>query len=691
MNDSTIPGASPIASPDAVSRLNWYGQTVSSFPYARFGGSQGYFGDNNVYNVYLGYYNQLVTEESPFQLDLSFTINDEGNFVLNAEVEVTQTIQTLENKIFFVLTYHNNTNYSSTVVAKSVEVPLDITQIGQSSSFNEIIERDLNWNVTQLKTVAVIQSWNDQSILQAEQVGFEGLIPSFEADITSGPASMSVDFISSSLPLSGIESWNWDFDGDGVFDSQIENPTYLYDTPGIFDVTLVISDGTETRQLTWEDYIEVNSTQTASGQIAGYWRNDLSPYTLADSVFIAEGKELIIDPGVVINCALDSQLNIQGCLIAGAHNGDPIIITSTTSWKGITFLDTEMENDLINCHISQSSSCALKIENSAVNLSDSKIFDCFSDDFAAAIYIHNSPNVLIQGNLISNNNGTDFASIIYVSSSNPDIKNNIIVNNTSESFGSIELDTGSNAYLQNNTISHNFSGIASLRIKDSFPIIRNCIIWEGGNLLSLENGMPVISYSCVFGGYTGNGNVGIDPLFVNPSDGIGSQFSGINANWILGLNSPCVDAGNPDEIYNDIEDINNPGYALFPARGTLNNDMGAFGGIGNGYYDIVGIDENLIVNKHKITLSNYPNPFNPSTTISFSAHENTERIEIIIYNLKGQKVKMYTFLNGGFGTREQSVIWNGDDENGETVSSGIYLYRIKSGDFVKSNKMLLLK
>ncbi len=86
-------------------------------------------------------------------------------------------------------------------------------------------------------------------------------------------------------------------------------------------------------------------------------------------------------------------------------------------------------------------------------------------------------------------------------------------------------------------------------------------------------------------------------------------------------------------------------------------------------------------------LSNYPNPFNPSTTISFSlTTENSENAELIIYNLKGQKIRQYSILDN-----QSSIIWNGRDENRNTVSSGVYLYKLKSGKYTASKKMILMK
>ncbi|MDO9577720.1 MAG: T9SS type A sorting domain-containing protein [Candidatus Cloacimonadales bacterium] len=99
---------------------------------------------------------------------------------------------------------------------------------------------------------------------------------------------------------------------------------------------------------------------------------------------------------------------------------------------------------------------------------------------------------------------------------------------------------------------------------------------------------------------------------------------------------------------------------------------------------------------------NTPNPFNPTTTISFSlTAKDAKDAKIEIYNLKGQKVKVFTFPNGSLGTSEQNhqitqspnhqIVWDGTDQNNKPVSSGVYLYKLKAGDFEESRKMLLLK
>ena len=89
----------------------------------------------------------------------------------------------------------------------------------------------------------------------------------------------------------------------------------------------------------------------------------------------------------------------------------------------------------------------------------------------------------------------------------------------------------------------------------------------------------------------------------------------------------------------------------------------------------------------KVHLTNYPNPFNPSTTIYFETNEVTETMELSIYNLKGQKIKTFTGLPGG---KEGTVTWNGTNNNDQPVSSGIYFYKLNIENS-SMNKMILMK
>jgi hypothetical protein len=100
-------------------------------------------------------------------------------------------------------------------------------------------------------------------------------------------------------------------------------------------------------------------------------------------------------------------------------------------------------------------------------------------------------------------------------------------------------------------------------------------------------------------------------------------------------------------------------------------------------------EDNPVIEKFQTELyANYPNPFNPTTTIKLGMR-NAECGIIEVYNIKGQKVK--TLFNGYLEVGEHSFVWNGDDDNGNAVSSGIYFYKMKTSDYNEIKKMVLMK
>ncbi|MCD4820242.1 MAG: T9SS type A sorting domain-containing protein [Candidatus Cloacimonetes bacterium] len=92
-------------------------------------------------------------------------------------------------------------------------------------------------------------------------------------------------------------------------------------------------------------------------------------------------------------------------------------------------------------------------------------------------------------------------------------------------------------------------------------------------------------------------------------------------------------------------------------------------------FDNSDSDDKIIsdCSSQNINLTNYPNPFNPETTISFDlTAESINNAEIIICNLKGQKIREYSISNN-----QSSIVWDGKDDNQKSVSSGIYFYKLK--------------
>ena len=89
-----------------------------------------------------------------------------------------------------------------------------------------------------------------------------------------------------------------------------------------------------------------------------------------------------------------------------------------------------------------------------------------------------------------------------------------------------------------------------------------------------------------------------------------------------------------------------------------------------------------------VLYNNYPNPFNPSTTIEYSIPQ-TGRVKLSIYNIRGQKVK--TMINGDMEKGQHRIVWNGRDDQNRSVASGVYFIRLEAAGKTSIRKAMLLK
>lgn len=106
------------------------------------------------------------------------------------------------------------------------------------------------------------------------------------------------------------------------------------------------------------------------------------------------------------------------------------------------------------------------------------------------------------------------------------------------------------------------------------------------------------------------------------------------------------------------------------------------------YLTTTAIDDPVTPSLKLTTLTNYPNPFNPETTISFIAPQ-AGTTKLSVFNIKGQRVKM--LYNGLLSKGHHSIVWNGLDERGTAVSSGIYFVRVEMNGISQTHKMILMK
>ena len=107
------------------------------------------------------------------------------------------------------------------------------------------------------------------------------------------------------------------------------------------------------------------------------------------------------------------------------------------------------------------------------------------------------------------------------------------------------------------------------------------------------------------------------------------------------------------------------------------------------YYGTLGVDDEIAEIPTDFALNqNYPNPFNPQTNVSFDLPK-AQHVSLEIYNILGQHVQ--TLADGSYEAGRYTYTWNGTNDNGVNVPSGIYFYSLRTDEFSKTNKMMLIR
>ncbi len=235
-------------------------------------------------------------------------------------------------------------------------------------------------------------------------------------------------------------------------------------------------------------------------------------------------------------------------------------------------------------------------------------------------------------------------------------------------------DCGAEVTVRNCTFHHNYVSdelaymTALATIGEAQLNISSSIIWENDIYDT-----PIIQYSDVQGGWVGTGNIDEDPCYLS-----GPPY------YYLDPSSPCVDAGDDtDPTFNDPEDPDNPGYALWPSLGGLRNDMGSYGGPGVIYWSDTGTG---MVRQPSGDHSNdpfllivHPNPCFRSPVITFELLEFSTA-EISVFDVAGRMVykEVNCFSSGS------NHVYPGN------MQPGIYFVIMGTGEFTISRSFVVL-
>jgi len=466
-----------------------------------------------------------------------------------------------------------------------------------------------------------------------------------------------------------------------------------------------------------------------------------------DTLFIEPGVEVIFQDHYTFN--IYGQLLAVGTLqdtilfTVADTTGFSNFASSEGGWNGIRFYNSETTQDtsiIDYCRMQYSKAIgggnlykggALYSESSSFILQNSRIDHNYAG-LGGGIYLHMTEAIIrnnkidhnqagnlgggiyckntddkakIESNIIAHNIAASEGGGVYISK--PFISNSLIYSNTAEFGGGIFLEGDGEIIgctITNNLATAKGGGI-HLRSCNTADIL-SCILWDNsasiaGNeaafyaywsynpwswnyfyvaanaefqYCNIQGGQDNFyfnyedateDYGIGFNIYY-NYNMGVDPHYVDPS----------NHNYRLSSESLCIDSGITEAYQHNLPEFDLDGNLRLIGDCI---DIGCYEWYDNSDYE----PEEVIFLKP--TLKNYPNPFNPSTTISFNLPEDVEEASIEIFNIKGQKIKQYSELEN-----QNSVVWNGTDNNDNPVSSGVYFGVLKAENKILSKRKLML-
>ncbi len=453
-----------------------------------------------------------------------------------------------------------------------------------------------------------------------------------------------------------------------------ENPHTIYLAPGIYSPSLNnqkfplnIKQGVNYVGTSPEEIILDAEEQTPFFRF--FSQENIYVSLTLHNLTLKNGNELPVSSAGAIDIYYQADLNLDNVIVKNNSGGDAISLIANYQNQN-PVLNVEIHNSLIKNNIPGYD------EGSGGGMSLHGHFNIPGNYNAKLINCEISGN---HDNFYNPQTGMGGAAGLYIG-------DNLITDVVNCTFGDNTLD---------------YSTGCVISVLNAELNIYNSILYnnDGHSFIIWNNEEVNISHSLIEGGNNNvhyylpgeinwlEGNLDENPMF----DSLGIYP------FALLENSPCIDAGTLDLP---------PGIEL-PEFDLAGNpriygetiDMGAYE-----WQDSVSVLDNIQSSILNTQLSNYPNPFNPSvagagrspaTTISFSLNtENTEDTEIVIYNLKGQKIRQYSIFNpskAGHGN-QSSITWDGTDENNQSVSSGIYFYKLKvNGEEKAVRKCILLK
>ncbi len=513
---------------------------------------------------------------------------------------------------------------------------------------------------------------------------FPDFSANFEADTNITGTGRQVSFHNLSKQA---EYFEWDLDGDGTIDSYEENPVFSYTQPGTYSVTLTISNDSNTHTLTKYDFIKVQSVHyeydvldlsdwpyllydyqlgwdlhlmdqflvfnyeyyNVDSWVEGYslYRNVDGEYEYAHNIrnlwnhdekyYFGKNKILIVDDSNVLIDTRSEDFEENEVTVSSEiiYFEDNFAVGKSTDDSLLMLHIYDVDNDFYETQSISIGSSDTKIAD--ISVCDNKMFVSFYDRLIEITKTDNS--WLLSDEIVNPNEYGKFTKI--AADSNSVYAVNYVTDYVVFEYYNLEVykefESGwfntqvFEVNLATDLIVQSSSHIA---VSESYPFCNPVIFKKFNNGISLpktiDNGMDVWGMA------------------------LNNDFLALSVGFeILLYESSLFEAEPPTDILVPDDDPEEPDSLIFTQ------------------------------------ISNYPNPFNPSTTFAYSIPKSGD-VEIAVYNLKGQKVT--SLVNDYIEQGNHRILWEGKDSNNKNVSSGVYFYQLKlNGKALKTSKCVLLK
>jgi len=438
---------------------------------------------------------------------------------------------------------------------------------------------------------------------------------------------------------------------------------------------------------------------------------DAGNYFVTGDIAVYASETLTLQPGVIFSFTGPHKLSVAGTLNAVGTESDYIQFVGyegSDGWAGIRFAGSTSDESILEyCEISGSDSSGISIDGCSPTISKCLIngntgirIPGIAKFVGGGIRLIGSSALITECTIRENNAGAGWAgnlsrggAISCEAGTDATISHCIIAENYSTGGGIVSRGAGISCEGESNpTIIHcdiigneaDGYGGAIACMENSFPIVTNSIVCDniGDGAMYFENYTSTcpVTYNDFYNNgddqFTGYSPAGLGYIYSTNANGDSVDYHENifldprfvdQLNWDLNLmeDSPCIDAGDPLSPLDPDDTV---------------ADMGAFY-----YHQTVGVGDVPVseIPAEYCLHGAYPNPFNPSTTISYQLAENSQ-VYLSVYDIAGREIA--DLVNEYKPAGNHEITFNAND-----LTSGVYFVRLEAGEFRQVQKVVLMK